>query len=646
MADFILSSLRGGLNNTDPEISLPDDQCTAAVNVEFYKSMLGERRRGTSAITLPSSLSGKDRITFLYRHIPGTDATAAELWALGVTGTSAYQLARKTTSWSDATIADSVTLTGFSQYQWCAASHYGKLFLAFDSDVDRLHVVDVGGTTVRRAGLKEPAPPTGADTAGAGTIAGVRYYRVRYTVQSASVTVLRSEPSTVLTHTPAGTKDGITVTKPASISESETHWELEASLDNVNFYVLATTAVASTTVTDSTVYATGYGAYVLSEDIGDYELIPSGRFLVVDEDRLVIGGSWEDTALASRVTWTPVKNASGVGNNERLETDTDPSVDLDGLEGGGLTGMSSASLGTIWAFKTRGIYKLLRTGNRKKAYDTVCVTKQLGAIYGSVVNGMDHKGRACVYFIDPAVGPCRAGVGGIMQCGLDIKTSWETINLSAAKVVCSGLYYPASQQVIWNIATSSSDTPALSIVLQTNETRDAEDGVRRGWTTFNGNRAKGLAMCLFSSNIETGAARNHTLIPFIGLEGLSLVHLCDTGSTDNNIAYAASIVTKPYTLKTILHKFGVLMAGILAKAVTGATLDIKLIRDFGLETAKTVSGVTFDATASETSVIKVLDNFSGSELRVAKFQFVDPTVAGTRFELNQLALIEQLQQNN
>jgi len=646
--DFIIDSLLGGVNDSDPAISLPNDQATVATNVEFFLSMLGERRRGTSATTLPASISGKDRVTFLHRHIPGTDPTAAEFWVLGVTGTSTYQLAKKTTSWTDITVGDAPTLTGFSQYQWNAASHAGKLFIAYDSSVDRLHVVDAGATALRRVGLAAPgAAPTGADDGGAGTFSGTRYYRVRYTVQVSGVTTIRGEPSAVLTFAPNGNDTGIVVTKPSTISESETHWELEASLDNANFYRLATTVVGTTTVTDTTNVVTGYAAsYTLSEDIEDYSLIPSVRYLVVDEDRLVSGGSWETSAHSSRVMWTPVGSADGVGNDERLELDTDPLVDLDSLEGGPLTGLANSSAGEIFAFKFNRIYKLVRSGIRTRAYDVICLSKARGALHGSVVNGVDQTGRPCVYFLDPAVGPCRAGAGGIKQCGADIYNTWTTRNLEATKVICCGLYYPSTSQVIWNIATGSSNTPDLSIVLHTNLMREADDGTRRGWTIWNGTRSKGMAMCLFSSNIEDGAARNHTLVPFIGTEGLGLVHQCDTGTTDNGTAYSARIVTKPYFIKSILHQFGVRSGALLAKAVTGAKVDVKVIRDFGLETPVTVSNVTFDATASETDVIKVLDNLSGSSLRVAQFEFVDPTSAGTRFELNQLCLNEILQESN
>ena len=100
MANLSIASLRGGMNNTDPAIALPDDQCVLAENVEMVASMLGDRRLGTTAVTLDSFLSARDRVTFLFRHLPTADETAAELWALGVTGTTTAKLGRKTTAWS------------------------------------------------------------------------------------------------------------------------------------------------------------------------------------------------------------------------------------------------------------------------------------------------------------------------------------------------------------------------------------------------------------------------------------------------------------------------------------------------------------------------------------------------------------------
>ena len=622
------------MNNSDPAISLEPDQSVLAQNVEFLDSMLGERRKGSDAITLTgAAVNSRDQITFLYRHLPTTDETASELWVVGLTGTATLSVSRKTTSWSDITVSDTPLLTGFAPFQWQAQSIHGKLFLAYDSNVDRLHVYD--GTSMRRSGLAEPAAPTGADDGGAGTFSGTRYYRVRYTEQVSAVTVRRSEPSDVLTFAPNGNDTGITVTKPAAISEGETHWELEASTDNVNFFRIATTVVGTTTSTDTTNFNTGYAASgTLSEDTGDYTLIPSGRYLAADEDRLLIAGSYETSSQASRVRWTPVLNADGVGNDERLENDTDPEIDLDGYDGGVITGMSAPMLGSIFVFKQSHIYKLVRSGRRKKAYDAILYTNKMGALHGSVTGGMDNAGRPCIYFIDPGAGPCRLGVGGIRSCGADISATYTTINLDATKVVCSSLYYPRKRQVHWWIATGSGNVPDTHMVLQTDETVETNDGeTKRGWALWTSTTAGALTACLYADNIDDNAPRSRDLVPFVGLVGGGLVHRCDTGDDDNGTEYTAKITTKPFTVKGILNKFGVMSAVLLAKAVTGASIDLVLTRDFNLET-KTISAIAFDATASETQVFKQIDDIGFSELQTLQFTFQDVSTPGTRWELN------------
>jgi hypothetical protein len=636
---FLLRSLRGGLNNSDPAIGIPDDQCTVATNVEFNKSMLGERRRGTSGITLSSGLAAKDRVTFLFRHLPTTDETASQLWVLGVTGTSSYRLEYKDTAWSGAlTISDTVSLSSFDQYRWQAVSLHGKLFLAFNSDVDRLHVYD--GTSIRRVGISTPSAPTTAETGVAGSFIQARYYRVRFTKKSGSTVLVRSEPSASATRTPSGTKTGITVTKPTSPGDSETHWELEASLDNVNFYLHSDAAIATTTITDTTANLPGYAAagLTLSEDTGDYTVPWSARYLTVDGDRLIFGGSYEDSSKGSRIGWTPVGNADGKGNDERYELDTDPTIDLDGFEGGDLTGLSSAAAGSFFAFKINHIYKLVRTGERDKAYDVVVISKERGALHGSIVQGVDQFGKACIYFLDPNVGPCRFGANGLEWLGSDIRESWALVNKDATQVVCSGIYDPINRQVIWNIATSSANIPSLSLVLQTDAVRAAEDGTKRGWATWNGNRAKALCMCLYSDNVEAGTARSRNLRPLIGLEGLGLVHLTDTGSTDNTVSYTATITTKPYVLSTILSQFGILAGAVLMKAVAATSVAIQIVRDFGLETTTAIS-LSAVATASETVKKVRIDNLRMTEATTVQFTFSDdaPTTTG-RWELHQLAL--------
>src|SRR5690242_1509399 len=109
---LIISNLRGGVNNSDPAHAIPDDQVTVGTNVEWITSMLGERRSGGVEINTSSSgLTGHDRAAFIYNHIPTSDVGDAELWVLGVTGTSSSTLCRKTTAWTTVTPTDAITIT-------------------------------------------------------------------------------------------------------------------------------------------------------------------------------------------------------------------------------------------------------------------------------------------------------------------------------------------------------------------------------------------------------------------------------------------------------------------------------------------------------------------------------------------------------
>jgi hypothetical protein len=463
MADFTLDNLRGGMNDADPPSALPADQCVLAQNVEFNDSMIGERRKGCTPIDISGSdLADHDQVVFLFRHLPNDDETDAQLWALGFTSGDSVDLAYKDTAWHTVVPADAISITEPDIYDLAAVSFRNKMPLCYPSSGDRMHVWD--GTDLRRMGLAEPAnAPTGAN-AGSGTLVGTRYYRVRWTRQSGGSTILRSEPSAVLTFSPSGSGASVTVTRPTTTGEDPgiTHWELEASTAlNGDYYRVATTAIGTSTASDSTDYVAGYASagFTLSADIGDYTVIPAMDFVVVDEDRLVFANK------SGLVLWTPVaSDPTGDGNDERYEHDQDAFKNLDSGQGGELTGFIGPVNGYIFAFKRSTIYKLVRTGQRAKAYDAICLTRERGALPGSVVQGVDQNGAPCLYFTDPNVGGCRISErGGIQQCGRDLETTWLRVNVNAATVVSRSVYYPDTKQVHWWLAADDEDTPSLRI---------------------------------------------------------------------------------------------------------------------------------------------------------------------------------------
>jgi hypothetical protein len=642
MPDFIIDSLRGGLNESTPT-SLSDDQCEVAMNVEFWRSMLGERRLGSAQIAQTSGwpFGSCERIVWMFRHLPTADPSDAQLWALGIddTGPTAV-LAYKDTAWNVVSMADPLVIDGVSEYQVVGQTLHGKLFIAYPSNVDRMHVWD--GTSFRRAGLAEAPIITTVTDTGSGTFTGTRYYRIRWTVQSGGSTLLRSEPGDSFTFTPSGSGSGAQVTMPSLVGADTgiTHWELEASVDNANFYIIATTIVATTTITDTQDFSAGYAQdFTLSEDIGDYTVIPSVRFLTVEQDRLMGAGSFVDDELSARVIWTPVFKDPGVGNDERVPIDTDNILDLDVSEGGPLTGLSATVNGYVYVTKFSHIYQLTRTGIRTSAYEAVPLTKARGAVPGSIVEALDQTGNPTLFCLDPDVGPCRIGPRGFEPCGADLIETWGTFNIDATKILARGLYFPEKKQVHWWIPTSSSNIPDLRLVLHTHEMREQNDGMRRGWALWDGPSASALAVCLYADNIDTGAARSNVLKPFIAVEGNGLIWQTDTGDDDNGTDYTATIVTRPFIHGSLLHTFEVQRGALLAEAASGATLDITLIANFG-DFEKEVTSIDLTPDGSEEHVMRTLDDLGLAELRSLQIKFEDTSPAGAKWTLEQFAILE------
>jgi hypothetical protein len=646
---LVVASLRGCLNDTDSSLFLNDDALQTAENVEFAKSTCGERRLGCQAIVdLPASISGDatlTAVTFATTHQPTSDAGLLELWLLAQSlATNNHLLTRRTqTAWSTVTLADAATVTAGKGHRMAGTTLHGKLMHGYKSGLDRLHVWD--NTSHRRAGLAEPAAaPTAADTAVAGAYSGTRYVRVRYIrvdPSDGTSILLRSEPSVVRQFIPNGAFTGMVVTRPALLGESETHWEVEFSNDNANFYKLSNVPVATTTYTDTTAASPGYASAataLLSEDIGDYTLLPSAKYLCVDDDRLLLGGSWEDDAMSSRIFWTPVNSDPGVGNDERLKLGVNPYRDLDGIEGGELTGLKQGSTGYVFAFKRSRIYKLIRTGTLIGAYDTNTQTRARGALPGSVVEAVDQTGQSALYFLDPAVGPCRLGVQGIEWCGYDVQKLWARVEVDAA-IPCHGIYYSDKQQVHWWVAVDGSDYPNAKLILHCNRSVRTAAGVRNGWVTVPvGNRiASAHCSTMFASNAESTDPRSVRQVPFIGkaewaVGGATIRDLwqrCEVGNTDalttdDVTAYYQGIIkTKPYTAGGLFNQFGVLSGAVVAEASPNALITVRAIKNFNADISDEADISLTPSDAAEVTVIRRLEDLGQAEVTALEIEFGD-----------------------
>src|SRR4029434_3842198 len=125
-----------------------------------------------------------------------TNEGVEETWA-AANNNGVAALARKVNSvWAPVPFSD--TPNAANLLFMVGVGMNGKFFLAYDSDVNRLHVWD--GSTVRRVGLAPAGTPTAPPTGGVGTTI-TRSYRQRNVVMTGAVVVRRSEPSGVSTVT-------------------------------------------------------------------------------------------------------------------------------------------------------------------------------------------------------------------------------------------------------------------------------------------------------------------------------------------------------------------------------------------------------------------------------------------------------------
>lgn len=645
---FAIWSLLGGLNNTDAPSALEKDQCTIAENVEFFESMLGEKRKGAFGTSLPSAVAANTDLTetsWLYQNAYGRRGIDTELWALftgpppSSPGDNFAEIWRKAAVWAQVTPFDTIDAGDVDddlRFRMSAVSIHGKMHHMYRSvsgstGIDRAHVWD--STQHRRTGLVAPAAaPSVANDGGVGTFDGKRFYRVRYLVMSGSTILRRSEPTDATEFTPNGNDTGAVITKPAatSPSEGETHWEVEASINDADYYLIATVVVGTTTYTDSiSAYTTGYAATgTLSATIGDYTPPWSAKFVVADDDRVLFAGSWEDTTLGSRVAWTPVfGDVTGVGNDERIPIETVSFIDLDALEGGEITAISQAVNGYIFVFKRSRIYKLSRTDNVNRAYKSICITKTRGALPGSLIEGIDENGTACLDFLDPNVGCCRLGTQGLQWCGADIQTTWDDVNVDAI-LPCFGLFYPKKHQLHYWIAVDNATTPNMKILNQVNNMHSKPlFGARGGWSTWSSGRSveKAFSACMFASNLTSDDGFTLDLCPYVGVNDdldRDILQRGDFGSTDSGVEYGARVQSRPEIVDDMLSKGGVMAGVLLATPATGVEIRVKAIRDFGIEDDES-EALDLTPVGSETQVVIPIDELAQSEARFLQIEFGD-----------------------
>ncbi len=622
----VIGDLSGGRNGFDPAWDIRDNQCVEAINVDFYKTRFANKRGGLAAIaTTGATTTGI--ISSLFRHVPGADETLAEFWSVDDSATPIINRLAAGTTWVAPTLKDAPTGNGFD---FTAATVNGLLSLAYKSGQARHHVWD--GSTVRRAGLASMAVPTVGDTGGGAYAAILRYYRTRATVQVGGVTVRRSEPSTAASFTPIGTGTAARVTQGAPPGEGETHWEVEASVDNATFYRIATVVIGTTTYDDSAA-TTSYPANPLSALTGVYTLPKPYKFVAGDQNRHLGLSSWTATDKQSRIEISAVAGSLDIGDVERIDTSAlNYFIDLDESDSGIATGLAGPIFGAYFAFKERQVWQLTPTGSTAGPYRQDAISKSIGALHHlAIARGEDAFGNPALYWTSHR-GFYRWSVSGLEYIGRNMEDyvigPTATINLAATKAVARTIYYADKRQVWFWIATGASNDPNQLFLY---------DVITSGWTRVPTGDKLANVRCAVPFSNTIAAAMSRDLKPYVGQIGANnLILKADTGTTDNGTTYQAYVITKATEPGGPGFVGEIGDCDLLAKAGAGVTITDTITGDFGLTGQLSSGTALLTPTDTETRVLRRLEGTALSNIAFVQHQIGDAAAVSNAWTLDRV----------
>ena len=628
-----------GRNGWDPPLEVGQDQSVESVNVTLYNSGLGTKRGGSQRINF-----GTTGTNALYEHIPGQDHSAAELFA--VDNAAVKNVYRSTTGVPDVpgfnpmTLADAIVSEA---YNVSFATLNGKLYIAYDSAVNRLHVFDPNNATtfvVRRAGMGTPAAPTVATLGGAGlTFTGT--YKVAFTEQQSGVTMRRSELSDAAAL--SITDDlGIRVTKPAGLSEYETHWEIYRLNTDGIYYLLTTLAVGTTTYDDTSATPPSDTA---EPSAGANTPWPSVKYLATDGNRLLGFGVWETTAGDSvtphngRVYFSPVLDSSELHDDERLSNTTEVQGFIDVARNSGAVdrGITPKPVNNVfYVFQSLGVYGLIPTESDVTPYRRVSLTSSVGAVNNQSIIVADQKdGAGAVYFLDPVKGPYTIGGRfGLKWCGKDVKDIWDTVNRDTALIPAWGLWYPDRNIVMFAIATGTNTTPDTMLILDVTELYVDEDGdLRGGWTVWTGDFAESRCGVMFSQTFAS--PRSAVRVPHVGTDDSAfdaLLRYDEDLQSDDDVAFQAYVTSGALAQDTLDVELR--RSYLAASAEDGVTIQQSLVRNFGDESNRT-SVQVLTPEGDETTVLRKFDDAALQDAWAVQVTLGDDSAVASSWTLYQ-----------
>lgn len=624
-----------GRNGWDSAIDVPEEMSTETLNCHFFDGGLGTRRSGSVST---GTLTGMSGINALFAWLPGQNETARELFLVDDSATNQFLRIAAGSTAVALTVGDTIT-SNDTVVSFAALN--GKLHIAYDSSVNRLKIFDPGlsTTALRWSGMGTTAAPTAANT-GAGTYtATIRYYRVAFTEQRNSVTVRRGELSPALSFTPSGAGSAVRVTKPASLSSGETHWELYGSTDDAEYFLLATTAVGTTTVDDSAALST-YADNTAAPIAGENTPFPSVKFLYSDGKTLFGFGVWETSAgdshtpQAGTVYYTPALDTSSVYDDERCRNGVSPGRLILGRNAGGIDRGIGGLGNLVYAFQSKGIYQLTPTENPDIRFRRTQISDDLGAVsHDSIIKGIDQNGKPALYFLDPTYGPYRIGQRGIEWAGKDVKDLWDTVNLAATNKIAWAQPIPEIGGIVFAFATGSSNDPDTVLFYDPTEARYDEQGdLRGGWAKWTGDLCAARCATLMSATLGASMSRNLTL--YVGAStGTTLLKYDATAEDDNGTDFQAYVQSKAWDVEPIYQDKALQRSYVLATASAGVTITQTLIRNFEDETPRD-STASLTPTGGETRTLQKFDDAALAEAFTFQVRLGDGAAQASSFTLD------------
>lgn len=627
-----------GRNGADPPHTLPPDMATEATNVDFFEGGLGRKRAGTTGVTL-NGFTASGSVTQLARYLPSDNEAAAQLIAVDSNDGATVQFLSAGTTWAKYTLADA--MTAFVDVSM--VNFNGKLYMAYDSAVNRMHVIPSAGGTPRRMGFTIPAVPTGFSVAG-GSVTDIRKYALCWTEQVSSVTVRRSNLSVLSAAQTLAAQDE-TVTRTTPPGDGETHWELYAFSDDDNYaigYRIATTVIATTTAVDNKATLAGQG-FSAPPDTGANTPAPSAKYLLTDGSHLLGAGAWESAAGDSitpsvrMVWWTPALGSTvDQGDDDHILNTA--AIKTYAFVDEALTGIGGPINGNIFLFSFRRMWRMVPTGQVDAAYEIQAIREGVGCIrHGTICVGEDEEGRQALYWLSPN-GPYRVGADGVQYIGRDMEDRWAAVNLNAATIVGWSVFIPDLHQVWFFVASAGLSNPSEKFVFDCRLGRFLElegvRGVRYGWSRATGDAAKSFPGCLFSNTL--GASMTKDLKLYTGMQANSpTIIKHQTGTDDAGTTFAATVKSKAFNIQPGANVGMLADAYLLAKAATGVTITLTIDRDNGLETPTSTALLT--AAGSETYVAPKFEGAAISQAGRLQFQLGDGSAVSNGWTLTEFS---------